>query len=91
MLEESFARQTLQVEKEARGLFEGFMQDRNVPRANLQGPGSTAEQFPRPAAHLQGRPSGEDLPAFRYAFEVTADGRVGELKPSSTVGQSQAR
>ena len=34
---------------------------------------------------------GEDLPAFRYAFEVTADGRVGELKPSSTVGQSQAR
>ena len=32
MLEESFARQTLQVEKEARGLFEGFMQDRNVPR-----------------------------------------------------------
>src|SRR5438477_648840 len=34
ILEESFARQTLQVEKEARGLFEGFMQDRNVPRAN---------------------------------------------------------
>ncbi len=29
---------------------------------------------------------GEDLPAFHFAFEVTADGRVGELKPSSTVG-----
>jgi len=34
---------------------------------------------------------GEDLPAFRYAFEVTADGKVGQLKPSSTVGLTQAR
>jgi nucleotide-binding universal stress UspA family protein len=34
MLEETFARQTLEVEKEARGLFEGFMQDHYVPRAN---------------------------------------------------------
>ena len=29
---------------------------------------------------------GEDLPAFHFAFEVTPDGHVGELKPSSTVG-----
>jgi len=29
---------------------------------------------------------GEDLPMFRYAFEVTPDGKVGELVPSSTVG-----
>jgi len=34
---------------------------------------------------------GEDLPMFRYAFEVTKDGHVGELKPSSTVGLSPPR
>jgi hypothetical protein len=34
---------------------------------------------------------GEDLPMFRYAFEVTKEGHVGEIKARSTVGLNPAR
>ncbi len=70
-LAETFTRQNLEAEKEARGLFESYMRDRSVPRSRESG---EALAF----GWLENAPEGDDfVGSHGRVFDLTVLGRPG--------------